>query len=121
MNRWTLLRHEKINSEIFDVHYDFLLENGHNCKTWKLLMLPELDGKSVDIFDHSNHRLIWLTVESKLLTNNRGYVQRIDYGTFKALDVDLDRNNFEIILQGKSINGLLKKNANSCKLISLNE
>ena len=121
MNRWTLLKHERMNNEIIDVHYDFLLENGQDCKTWKLLILPKPDGPSVAIFNHANHRLIWLEIESQLLTNNRGYVQRIDYGTFKALDVDLDRNNFEIILQGKSINGLLKKNANSCKLISLNE
>ena len=120
MNRWTLLKHEKINNKIIDIHYDFLLENGQDCKTWKLLVFPEIDGASVDIFEHSNHRLIWLTIESKVLTNNRGYVKRIDSGIFKPLGVDIDSNNFSIILKGKSINGLFKKNANLCKLISLN-
>ena len=104
MNRWTLLKHERIDNEIFDVHYDFLLENGKDCETWKLLILPKLDGPSVEIFKHSNHRLVWLTIESKLLTNNRGYVQRVDNGTFKLLGVDIDRNDFSIILEGKSIN-----------------
>ena len=109
MNRWNLLKHEKINNKVLDIHYDFLLENGQDCKTWKLLIFPELDGPSVAIFEHLNHRLIWLTVESELLTNNRGYVRRVDNGIFKPLGVDKDSNNFSIILKGKSINGLFKK------------
>ena len=121
MNRWTLLRHEKMNNEILDVHYDFLLENGQECKTWKLLILPKLDGPSVEILKHSDHRLIWLTVESKFLTNNRGFVQRIDSGTFTPQCVDIDRNNFSVILKGRTIHGLFKKSANLCQLISLNQ
>ena len=120
MNRWTLLKHEKIINEILDVHYDFLLESGQDCKTWKLLILPTLDGPSVEIFNHSNHRLIWLTIESERLTHNRGYVKRVDNGTFKLLGVDINSNNFSIILKGKNINGLFKKNANTCQLISFN-
>ena len=121
MYRWTLLKHERMNDQIFDVHYDFLLENGKDCKTWKLLKLPKLDGVSVDIFKHSNHRLIWLTIESKLLTNNRGYVQRVDNGIFKPLEVSIESNRFSIILKGKLIYGLFKRNANSCQLISLDK
>ena len=119
MYRWTLLKHERMNDQIFDVHYDFLLENGQDCKTWKLLILPKLDGPSVEIFNHSNHRLIWLTIESKRLTRNRGYVQRVDKGVFKPLGVDIDSNDFSIILKGEYINGLFKKNANLCQLTSL--
>ena len=121
MNRWNLLKHERMQNKIIDFHYDFLLENGKDCKTWKLLILPKLDGESVNIIDHSNHRLIWLTIESKHLTNNRGYVQRVDNGTFKHIGVDIDRNNFSIILKGRFINGLFRKNANLCQLISLNQ
>ena len=120
MNRWTLLKHETTKNEIFDVHYDFLLENGQDCKTWKLLILPKPDGPSVAIFKHSNHRLIWLETESKLLTNNRGYVQRVDNGIFKPLGVKIASNNFLIILQGKYMNGVFKKKGNLCQLISLN-
>ena len=94
MNRWTLLRHEKIIDKTLDIHYDFLLENEKYCKTWKLQIFPELDGESVGIFEHSNHRLIWLTIES---------------------------NKFSIILKGKLTYGLFKKNADSCQLFSLNE
>ena len=121
MKRWTLLKHESINNQIFNVHYDFLLENGEDCKTWKLLLFPEIDGPSVEIFEHSNHRLIWLTIKSKLLSNNRGFVQRVDNGTFKPHGVDINSDNFSIILKGKNINGLFKKEANSCKLVSFNK
>ena len=120
MNRWTLLRHEKINNKILDIHYDFLLENEKYCKTWKLQIFPELDGESVSILEHSNHRLIWLTIDSKFLTNNRGYVQRVDNGTFKSVGVEKDSNNFSIILKGNYIEGLFKKNGDLCKLVSLN-
>tara|TARA_B100000575_G_C22642614_1_gene395610 strand:+ start:166 stop:531 length:366 start_codon:yes stop_codon:yes gene_type:complete len=121
MKRWTLLKHKKINNKTLDIHYDFLLENGQDCKTWKLLIFPELDGAAVDISEHSNHRLIWLTIERKLLNNNRGYVKRVDNGIFKPLELDIDSNNFSIILKGNSIKGLFKKNANLCQLISLNK
>ena len=120
MNRWALLKHQTMHNQVVDVHYDFLIESGQECKTWKLLILPKPDGPSVEIFKHSNHRLIWLNIESKLLTNDRGFVQRVDNGIFKPLGVDINSNNFSIILKGKSINGLFKKNANSCQLISLN-
>ena len=120
MKRWTLLKHEIKNNEILDVHYDFLLENGQDCQTWKLLNLPKLNGPSVAIFKHSNHRLIWLTIENKLLTNNRGYVQRVDNGTFTLLGIDLDSNNFTLILKGNYLKGLFKKNGDTCKLISFN-
>ena len=121
MNRWTLLKHERMNNEILDLHYDFLLENGKDCKTWKLLILPILDGPSVEILKHSNHRLIWLSIESKLLTRNRGYVERVDHGIFKTLGGSIESKKFSIILKGKLIYGLFKKNANLCQLISLNK
>ncbi len=121
MNRWTLLKHERMNHKILDVHYDFLLENGKDCKTWKLPILPTLDGPSVEIFNHSNHRLIWLTIESKLLTHNRGYVKRIDHGIFTPLGISIESKKFSIILKGQLIYGLFKKNSKTCQLISSNK
>ena len=121
MNRWTLLKHERMNNEIIDVHYDFLIEHGKDCKTWKLPILPLLDGPPVEIFKHSNHRLIWLTIENKLLTHNRGYVKRVDNGIFKPLGVSIESNKFSLILKGKLIYGLFKIDNTLCQLISLNQ
>tara|TARA_Y100000589_G_C27177647_1_gene639443 strand:+ start:2453 stop:2815 length:363 start_codon:yes stop_codon:yes gene_type:complete len=120
MNRWTLLKHEINNQDNIDIHYDFLIENGKDCLTWKMSIIPEINGCSVDIWDHFNHRLIWLSRESHLLTRNRGFVKRIDYGTFRLIGTILDKNKFSIVLQGEIMNGIFNKNGNSCKLVSLN-
>jgi len=119
MNRWNLLKHEINKNKILEIHYDFLIENGDNCLTWKLLILPEIDGQSVDIFEHTKHRLIWLSKESQALTKNRGYVQRIDNGTFQILDNKLTEVNFSIVLKGNKFNGLFKKKGSKCQLQSL--
>tara|TARA_Y100001978_G_C23477255_1_gene329858 strand:+ start:214 stop:576 length:363 start_codon:yes stop_codon:yes gene_type:complete len=119
MDRWILLKHETIKNKILDFHYDFLLEDVHHCLTWKLLVIPKIDGPSVEIFEHSNHRLIWLTRESEFLTNNRGYVRKVDNGTFKLIDADLNKDVFSVLLKGKIINGLFKKSGSSCQLLSL--
>ena len=51
----------------------------------------------------------------------QGDVTRVDNGIFKPLGVSIESNKFSIILKGKLIYGLFKKNANSCQLISLNQ
>tara|TARA_B100000963_G_scaffold234960_1_gene205337 strand:+ start:386 stop:754 length:369 start_codon:yes stop_codon:yes gene_type:complete len=120
MNRWALLKHEIYKNEIYDIHYDFLIENGKDCLTWKISNLPEIDGISVEIKEHFNHRLIWLSTESKVLTNNRGFVQRVDYGTFINLERNLNKERFSLILKGNAINAILKKTGSFCRLFSLN-
>ncbi len=121
MNRWNLLKHEIIKDNLLDIHYDLLIEQGQTCFTWKILNLPELDGSAVDIFEHSNHRLIWLTKESQLLSKDRGYVERVDNGTFTLLGKDLDRNNFSIFLKGNIFKGFFKKKGSLCRLLSINK
>ena len=39
MNKWVLLEHKVYSANSFDIHYDFLVENGIDCLTWKLLKL----------------------------------------------------------------------------------
>ncbi len=121
MTRWSLLKHEIIQNKIINFHFDFLIENGKDCLTWKLYTIPKVDGPAVNIFQHSNHRLIWLSIESKRLTNNRGYVKRVDYGTFKFIDTTLNKDFFSIFLKGKIINGLFKKEGNFCQLLSMDK
>ena len=121
MNRWNLLKHETNKNKIFGFHYDFLLENGNNCLTWKLLILPKLDGKAVDIYEHNNHRLIWLSKKSQTLTKNRGFVTRIDNGTYQLLDNKLSKDNFSLILDGKKLKGLFIKDGNFCQLQSFDK
>ena len=37
MNKWVLLEHKVYSANSFDIHFDFLVENGIDCLTWKFL------------------------------------------------------------------------------------
>ena len=49
MNKWVLLEHKVYSAQAIDIHYDFLVENGIDCLTWKFLKLPLLNQASIEI------------------------------------------------------------------------
>ena len=85
MNKWVLLEHKVYSANSFDIHYDFLVENGIDCLTWKFLKIPLLNQASVEIIKQPNHRLVWLSRIEHELSDNRGFVKRIDHGIFKSI------------------------------------
>ena len=116
MNKWVLLEHKVYTSNSLDIHYDFLVENGIDCLTWKFLKLPLLNKASVQIFKQPNHRLVWLSRIEKELSRNRGFVKRIDHGIFKKVSDTLDSEYCRFILDGKILYGLFEISGNSCRL-----
>ena len=116
MNKWVLLEHKVYSANSFDVHYDFLVENGIDCLTWKFLKLPLLNQASIKIFKQPNHRLVWLTRIEHELSGNRGYVKRIDHGIFKKVSDKLDPENCRFILDGKVLYGLFEILGDSCRI-----
>ena len=120
MDKWVLLKHEVYNSKSKDIHFDFLVENGIDCLTWKFLKLPFLNQASVEISKQPNHRLIWLSRIEHELSGNRGFVKRIDHGRFKNLSDKLDSDGFRFILDGELLYGLFEISGNSCRLIKYN-
>jgi len=116
MNKWVLLEHKVNSPNSFDIHYDFLVENGIDCLTWKFLKLPLLNQASIEIFKQPNHRLIWLTRVEHELSRNRGFVKRIDHGIFKNVSNKLDSECFRFILDGKLLRGLFEISENFCRL-----
>ena len=116
MNKWVLLEHKVYSPNSFDIHYDFLVENGKDCLTWKFLKLPLLNQASIEISRQSNHRLIWLSRIEHELSDNRGFVKRIDYGIFKNVSDKLDTEYYRFILDGRLLYGLFEISANSCRL-----
>ena len=116
MNKWVLLEHKVYSANSLDVRYDFLVENGIDCLTWKFLKLPLLNQASIEISKQPNHRLIWLSRLEYELSGNRGFVKRIDHGIFKK-DLDkFDSECFRFILDGKLLHGLFEISGNSCRL-----
>jgi len=120
MNNWVLLEHKVYSSNSIDIHYDFLVENGIDCLTWKFLTLPLLDQSSIEIFKQPNHRLIWLTRLDHELSRNRGFVKRIDHGRFKNVSNKSESDCFRFILDGKLLSGLFEISRNFCRLTKNN-
>ena len=116
MNKWVLLQHKVYSDNSFDIHYDFLIENGVDCLTWKFSKLPLLNQSSIEIYKQPNHRLVWLSRLEHELSGNRGFVKRIDHGLLKNVSDKFD-SGFRFILDGKLLNGLFEITGNSCKLI----
>ena len=116
MNKWVLLEHKVYSAYSIDIHYDFLVENGIDCLTWKFLKLPLLNQASIEISKQSNHRLVWLSRMEHKLSDNRGFVKRIDHGIFKNVSDKLDSEYYRYILDGEVFYGLYEISGNSCKL-----
>ena len=116
MNKWVLLEHKVYSANSIDIHYDFLVENGIDCLTWKFLKIPLINQDSIDIIKQPNHRLIWLSRIEHELSGNRGFVKRIDHGIFKNLSNKLDSDYCQLILDGEIFYGLFEISGNSCRL-----
>ena len=116
MNKWVLLEHKVYSDNSLSIHYDFLVENGKDCLTWKFLKLPLFDHTSVEIFKQSNHRLVWLNRIEHELSGNRGFVKRIDHGIVKNVSDRLDSEFCRFILDGELLNGLFEITGDYCRL-----
>ena len=116
MNNWVLLEHKTYSDNSFEIHYDFLVENGIDCLTWKFLKLPLLNQASIEIVKQPNHRLVWLRRLEHELSENRGLVKRIDHGKFKDVSNKLESDNFRFVLDGAILHGLFEISGNSCRL-----
>ena len=116
MNKWVLLEHKVYSGNSLDIHYDFLIENGIDCLTWKFLKLPLLNQASIEIYKQPNHRLVWLSREEYELSGNRGLVKRIDHVIFKNFSDRLDSQCFRLKLDGQLLDGLCEISGNFCRL-----
>ena len=120
MNRWVLLEHKVYSANSFDIHYDFLVEDGIDCLTWKFLKLPLSNQTSLEISRQPNHRHVWLFREEHELSENRGLVKRIDHGIFKNLSDKSNSESFQFILDGKLLCGIFEISGNFCRLTKNN-
>ena len=116
MDRWALLEHTVSNSSLNEVHFDFLVENGPDCLTWKIFELPKLNGPLVKIKQQPNHRLVWLITEYQKLSRERGYVRRIAFGNYVIVENNFSKENFSLKLSGELLIGIFRKKGNECQL-----
>ena len=116
MNKWVLLEHKVYSDNTLDIHYDFLVENEIDCLTWKFLKLPLLNKAPTAICKQPNHIIVWLSRIEHQLSDNRGFVKRIDHGIFKNVSYKLNPEYHRFILDGELLCGLFEISGNSCRL-----
>ncbi|MGC1275020.1 MAG: DNA polymerase ligase N-terminal domain-containing protein [Planctomycetaceae bacterium] len=76
-------------------HWDFLLEAGEACRTWRLLDEPGA-GRTVRAKPIAEHRLHYLTYDGPV-SGNRGTVTRWDTGSFEWIASETDRVEVELV------------------------
>jgi len=101
MPRFAILTHDHPT-----LHWDFLLENGAACRTWRLIKAPDTPGE-IPAEAIADHRLLYLDYEGPI-SGDRGTVTQWDAGTFDWLSNDGDR--VEVQLAGQRLTGLTRLN-----------
>lgn len=99
MPRFAVLLHDHPS-----LHWDFLLEQGESCRTWRLLKAPDAVG-DIPAEAIADHRLMYLDYEGPV-SGDRGTVTQWDAGTFEWL-VNGD-DLVEVRLTGRSLIGVAR-------------
>jgi len=80
--RFILLEHTGAPDDPTGRHYDLLLEAGETCRTWRIAELPVPGGPPVTAVELPPHRLAWLDHVAGEVSGGRGFVCRVDGGTY---------------------------------------
>ena len=105
MPRFAILTHDHPS-----LHWDFLLEQGDSCRTWRLLKSPDSPGE-IPAEAIADHRLMYLDYEGPV-SGNRGAVTQWDAGTFEWLSPTeppgSDVDHCEVRLTGQRFRGIAR-------------
>jgi hypothetical protein len=85
MPRFVLLRHECPPGFGQPSHWDFMIEDGPELLTYRLLELPTPERPTVAAEALARHRLEYLDYEGPV-SNDRGEVRRVDAGEFRWIE-----------------------------------
>ena len=80
--RWVILKHVLAKDTFDGLHYDLLLEDVKDCRSWRLSSIPLLNGPLIDAIATPPHKLYWLERDESLVSGGRGWAKQIYRGTF---------------------------------------
>ena len=83
--RWVLLSHVFDSSKKANNHFDLLLEDGLECRSWRLNSIPQIDGPAVIAILIPAHRLDWLESSGQKVSGGRGWAQPVCRGSYKGV------------------------------------
>ena len=80
--RWILLEHTDCPDDPNGIHFDLLLEDQDVCRSWRLKEKLILDGTAQEAVLIDVHRLEWLSVSSREVSEGRGWARRVMGGFY---------------------------------------
>lgn len=98
MPRFVVLEH----ATSAGTHWDFMLEDGPQLRTWSLAAPPQ-EGVAIVAHELAPHRLVYLDYEGPI-SGGRGSVRRWDHGTFQTTEAG-PRDAVQVRLEGVRIKG----------------
>ena len=110
MPRFVLLEHTGAPDDPAGLHYDLLLEQGTECRTWRLAGIPQAGGPDVVAVELPPHRLAWLDQVAGEVSGGRGFARRIDAGTYEPAAppaADESPDAVHVTLNGAQLSGRL--------------
>ena len=116
--RWVLLRHIGAPDDLRGIHFDLLLEDKVNCRTWRLSDIPVLDGPNVDSVYIAPHNLYWLDIKEKIISQNRGVATRVKQGIFLQSLPSNQESSINLSLEWEDDEVELVIDKNSCRILS---
>ena len=119
--RWALFKHVGALNDPLGKHFDLMLEDHSECRSWRLNNLPIIDGPPVKTILIKPHKLEWLDREYLDLSNARGIVTRLEAGTFSGLLPISQLESFKIQLLCKRFVGEMEIKNSLCRIISMKE
>ena len=119
MKRWVLLEHRVTKDNPYEKHFDLLLEEKLNCRSWRLDKLPILNGPSVRAIPISAHKLYWLEQKESYVSRGRGWAKRIEAGFYSGDLVEMNNSKISIQIYSKTYNAILELDSCSCRVWSL--
>jgi hypothetical protein len=85
MPRFALLEHTGAPDDPTGRHIDLLVEDGDQCRTWRLANVPHAEGPAVTAVEIAPHRLAWLDHLDGPVSDGRGHARRIESGTCRLV------------------------------------
>ena len=84
-SRHALLEHTEAPDDPHGCHYDRLLEDGENCRTWRLSHRPVVGEAARAAVELAPHRLVWLTPRSAAVSGGRGWAEGVAHGSYAGV------------------------------------
>ena len=106
--RWTLLEHIDSPDDPEGIHFDFLLEDSHGCRSWRLRQMPILDGPPQEAIPLAVHSLEWLEISEREVSGGRGFAKRLIAGFYSGELQENDLDPVEIQLHSNEMSGSLE-------------